>query len=222
MLSIPIQQVARVYHLHAQELAEKEAIEEMLPAVAYYNPSLADTVKTHANVGMGNMGQFAAIWARLIPHYFYDYLDAFLFTTKGYWFVDDTSHAAVYDEGLSARTGYLLTDTKGGYNVEHHSFFPALEACYEKLFSANEYQSIPVIGALFCPAFFIWTAAAVCLMAALRKNSAVLWLGCYALGLFVSVLPGPVALIRYLFPLVLLCPILLNLVFCGGKAQTGG
>ena len=64
-------------------------------------------------------------------------------TNLGYLYIFDTTNATnVYGYGLEGRQGYLLTDTKYGFDVVHETKFKLLETVYENLFSANEYQKI--------------------------------------------------------------------------------
>lgn len=222
MLCVPMQQMARVYSLHQEDLDCTGPIEDFLPEVADYRPTMADDVKTTANVGAANMTEFLSLWGRLLWQYPGDYVDAFLWNSMGLWFVDDTSNAAAYGEALEDRQGYLLTDTKGGYQVEHTSYCPALEQLYERLFSANEYQSLPVLGALFCPALYFWGLLGVLFAALYRRQRPLLWVSFFGLGMYCSILLGPCALIRYMLPLVLLLPPLVGLLFSpsGGGSLT--
>lgn len=212
-LSVPLQQVSRVYFNHKSELDCAKEIEEFIPGVYAYVPTIADPVKAFANVGTGNLVDFLKLWGRLLLQYPEEYVEAFLFTGQGYWFVDDLSQASHYGVGLKNRQGYLLTDTKKGFDIEHSSLFPGLENLYENLFSANEYQKLPIIATVFSLAAYTWLLIFLCLAAAHRKRPDIL-LGCMALvGALSGVLLGPCALVRYQYPLILGCPILFSLLF---------
>ncbi len=213
MLSVPIQQIGRVYSLHKDEL-EPQIIEEInltLPAVENYIPELADPLK--GSTIINNKYEFFELWAKLLVRYPLTYVDAFLHNSMGFWFIDDVSHAKIYGEGLESRQGYLLTDTKPGFGVEHISYFPFLENIYEKAFSANEYQSIPVLSILFSPALYFWILLAIMLASLYLKRKNVMYVSLFAFAYYATMLLGPCALIRYMFPIVLTAPILIGYWF---------
>ena len=218
-LSVPLQQVSRVYNLHQEELDCTEKIEEFIPGAYAYTPYLADSVKAFCNVGIGNLREFLALWANLFFQYPGEYIDAFLWNNIGYWYLDDLSHSQIYGVGLAERQGYLLTDTKQGFGVEHLSLFPPLEQLYELLFSANKYQSIPLLSALFSPSFFTWVFLFLCYISLLSKNRALLLSCALLFGNFFILLFGPCVTIRYVFPLILCCPIFFGLSLTGLQRQ---
>ncbi|MCL1854466.1 MAG: DUF6020 family protein [Clostridia bacterium] len=213
LLNIPIQQVSRVYKRHLEELDCAAEIEEILPKARYYTYYTADPVKGYAEIGMNNLGEFMRLWSKLLAQYPFEYIDAFLLANIGFWHLDDTSYAQVYGAGLDSRQGYLMTDTIPGYGVEHHSLLPALENLYERLFSANEYLSVPVVSALFSPAFFTWLLAFAAVYAIYAKQKAALLSCAFLFGNLLTLLLGPCALVRYAFPMMLSCPVLFGVAF---------
>ena len=214
LLSVPLQQASRVYSLHQAELPESDAaqIREFIPGVYAYVETYVDHVKAFANVGMGNIGDFAAFWAKLLVQYPSEYIDAFLFNCQGYWFMDDTSQASHYGVGLEGRQGYLLSDTKQGFGVEHTSYFPALEQLYENLFSANAYQQIPIFSQIFSLALYSWLLGFVIYWALCDRRRDVLLCAGMLLGSLLMLWLGPCAIVRYQYPLMLGVPILLGLL----------
>ena len=212
-LSVPLQQISRVYVIHKDDLDVTDKIEEFIPGAYAYMPALADAVKAFANVGVGNIKNFLLLWKDLLLQYPTTYIDAFLFNTLGYWYINDLSHAEIYGSGLSTRLGYLLTDTKEGFDVYHTSLFPALEHLYENLFSDNQYQLIPVFSIIFSPAFFLWFFLFLVNYAMYSKNYSSLLLACLFIGNFITLLLGPCAIIRYAFPFLLICPVLFGISF---------
>ena len=99
-----------------------------------------------------------------------DLSDAWLLNTCGYWYLDDTTHARIYGEGPDTHLGYLLSGQAEGVGLASDGCLPALRALYERLFSANEYQRIPVLSLLFAPALWVWLAALVGVGAASRGD----------------------------------------------------
>lgn len=212
-LSVPLQQVGWVYKNHGEEIDCAEEIEEFIPGVYAYVPTFADHIKAFANVGTGNVGEFAGLWAKLLGKYPLGYAEAFLFNCQGYWFVDDLSQARHYGQGLEGRQGYLLSDTKEGFGVEHQSLFPALETLYERLFSANEYQSLPVVSQIFSLAAYTWFLCFLMAGAACARRKDILLCGAALLLLEAGLLLGPCAIVRYQLPLMMGGPVLFGLLF---------
>ncbi|MEA5000043.1 MAG: DUF6020 family protein [Candidatus Limiplasma sp.] len=210
LVSLPSQQMARVYALHQDTLPASVEIAYYLPTVQDYTPHSADAVKTFANVRRpGRLWGFAKLWGKLGLQFPMEYLDAFLLNTQGYWWLDDTSHAAIYGQGLATRQGYLLSDTKPGFNVMHQSLLPPLETLYEQLFSANDYQRLPVISLLFAPALYLWLTFFALVRAWHARQRGRLLLGTFLLCYFLPFLFGACALIRYVYPLICCMPLLL-------------
>ena len=124
-LSIPSQQMARVYTLYHGVYPPSAEIEAYLPAATNYAAYTADPVKNLAEIRKpGQLWGFLKLWGKVGLQFPTDYLDAFLLNTQGYWWLDDTTHAHIYGEGLGTGQGYLLTDTKEGYGVVHQNLFP--------------------------------------------------------------------------------------------------
>lgn len=213
IMNVPLQQVARVYANHQEEIDCAPEIESFLQATFRYTPTFSDPVKAVIAIGRSNAGQWMSIWARLLPRYPLEYAEAFLFNCQGFWFVDDLSQGRHYGVSLERRTGYMMSNTMEGYGVEHTSFFPALEREYERLFSANEYTRYPVVAQVFSLAAYSWLLAFLGFAAAYGKRRSVL-LGCVVLlGVAGPLLLGPCALVRYQLPLVMGGPVLFALLF---------
>ena len=206
--SVPYQQLARVYNYEKDDLdAQTTAyLEEIMPHIATYELYKADHAKNDAT-GLEEPSKFFKTWLSLGTKYPLRYLEAFLYNTFDYWYPDGNSCASVYGYGLEDRQGYLLTDTKSGFGVEHTSLFPKLEALYERLFSANEYQNIPVVSKVFHLSLYIWLPVGIAVAfvgkAGIRKQAAPVVMLAAFVG---TLLLGPCALPRYILPVMLCIP----------------
>lgn len=217
MLSVPIQQLARVYNLHGNELScdEKQELLVLMPGIGDYNPYKSDEVKNSAKIEE-NYREFINLYLKYFKSYPITYIDAFLCNTQGYWFVDDTTNTKMYGEGYEGRQGYLLTDTKEGFGVYHVSHFRCLENIYETLFSANKYLRIPVVACVFSPAFFSWIMVFLLFKAFYEQKKKVKFCMVLLVALMITLLMGPCAIIRYSLPFVVCMPLLIGM-FAGGK-----
>lgn len=213
-LSLPIAQISRCYFFKSAEIDQTLSTE-----FAALNLTPGDYGLPVIDIAKGKMqieGQeelFFNVWKKLLKTYPLIYVDSLLYLHQGDWSLDDLSTAHVYGASMELRTGYLLTGTAMGYGVEHKSLFPALENLYEKWFSGNEYQDIPVFFNLFTPATYFWILMLCMLHAFLTGNKKVLLVGSMLLLYYGTVLLGPCTLIRYSYPLAIGAPILFALEF---------
>lgn len=214
MLSIPYQQLSCVYNNKKDELsfADINEIKSIIPNVEGYSLHNADMVKGNA-LAWEHKSRFVSIYFKMFVKYPNYYIKAFLYNTMGYWYLFDTSNAEIYGVGLEYRQGYLLTDTKEGFDVEHNSHFSILENLYENLFSLNEYQKNPVLFILCSMAFYIWAIVLCVFYAVNLKRKQVVFPAVFLLGYIFTIFAGPCALIRYVFPVISCIPPLYVSVF---------
>jgi hypothetical protein len=213
MLSIPLQQMARTRVKEEETLSEevRQELDQYLSSewvFAAYNPHLADPVKERAVIHDNPVG-FLRTWIKLGIQHPQTYIDAFLDTTIGYWFLEDQTHAEIYGIGTESGFGYLSTDNRtmpAGYEVVEHSVLPKLRAFLERIVSDNAYQKYPVVRLIFAPAFYWWLLCLCLAVAIYRKKYifviSVLFLVCY----FMTLLLSPTVLIRYMYPFVVTVP----------------
>ena len=225
MCSVPMQQFARVGFLHGNELNDEDYAR--IDRYVYdeywqrYNPPIADTVKiTVAADGIANWEENLAVTVRdwLITglHYPNEYLDAFLYLTSGYWFLDDVSYAEVLGADLEGRMGILYTFNGSASSafegVETHSLFPWLERQMEKIVSANSFFHWPVLSQLFKPSVYCLLPVFGLLVFLYRKERKKVLLAALPLFYLLTLLLGPVALVRYAYPFILSAPVMTGMI----------
>lgn len=219
--SVPIQQFARVAYYHGEELEKQDPeMAELLKKYVdrdkwgrYYAP-LADSIKSTVTVApyTDDPKQLLTDWMKVAKRYPNEFLDAFLELTRGYWFWDDFSWAENLGYGTEERYGVLFTYTSseiGGYgSIEHESKFPAFEKVLEEIVSGNCFNNWPVISIIFHGSFYSWCLFLLMIFCLYRKR-----LHCFQMSLllflyFGTMLLGPVVQVRYLFPVMVILPIL--------------
>lgn len=225
MCSVPMQQFARVGFLHGNDLSDEDYAR--IDRYVYdeywqrYNPPIADTVKiTVAADGIENWEENLAVTVRdwLITglHYPNEYLDAFLYLTSGYWFLDDVSYAEVLGADLDGRMGILYTFNGSASSafegVETHPLFPWLERQMEKIVSANSFFHWPVLSQLFKPSVYCLLLVFGLLVFLYRKERKKELLAALPLFYLFTLLLGPVALVRYAYPFILLAPVMTGMI----------
>lgn len=208
MFSIPYQQIAHVYETENAQLTqdEKEEILNLIPDVEKYDPHISDPIKANAT-GAYQKKELLSCYIKLFFKYPVHYVEAFVMNNSGYLYIGDTSHSEIYGATLSERSGYLLTDTKEGFGVEHKTYFAALETIYERLFSVNEYLNNIVLAAVCSPAVYFWLVILLAFFAFdLRKPCIIQF--AFLAGLMLTMMAGPCALIRYALPYIICLPVL--------------
>lgn len=216
MLTVPIQQMARVYAMEGDTLSEEEksTLTELLPeeALSHYTPKLSDPVKIafDKEAFESDPGKYLKLWAQIGMKHPFAYLNAWFMTSYGFWYPDTVID--VY------RGNTVFTFTYGdssyfGYEVEQpgerHSFFPALDAFYRWLSLDPTIQRIPVIRWLFSPGALFWVMVFIlsCFCDSGQGKKAVPYL--IALLTWLTVILGPTYLVRYVVFLWVLLPVLL-------------
>ncbi|MDE6881755.1 MAG: hypothetical protein K2P48_01415, partial [Lachnospiraceae bacterium] len=220
MLSIPLQQMARTRVRAEETLSEdmRRELDQYLPAewvFAAYNPYLADPVKSRAVIH-DNPAGFIRTWIQLGLKHPQIYVDAFLDTSVGYWFLEDRSHAQIYGLGSESGFGYLSTDTRtmpAGFEIPQQSRLPKLRAWMERIISDNSYQNIPGLRILFAPAFYWWLLCLYMAAVIYRRQYLLLLPAVFPVCYYMTLLLSPAVLIRYMYPFVVTSPALFCSLF---------
>ena len=91
---------------------------------------------------MQNKKEFYELYVRLLIKYPKQYIKAFVLNNAGYLYIWDETNAEIYGADSQTRQGFLLSDTKTGFGINHISYFPNLEAvmniCFQRT-TTNRY-----------------------------------------------------------------------------------
>ena len=225
LLTVPIQQMARVYSMEGDTLSreEKDTLHEILPeeALRRYTPKVSDGVKVDFDneAYSRDPARYLRLWLKIGVRHPFAYLNAWFMTSYGFWYPD-----AVIDvyRGNSVFTFTYGDSSYFGYEVEEpgrrESKIPALDELYRRMSLEIAQQRIPVLSMLFSPGFLFWSAAFLI---------GFLWYGkrgrraaAYVLPALVwlTVILGPTYLVRYVVFLWALAPVLL---FDAGVGRKG-
>ncbi|MBQ9122789.1 MAG: hypothetical protein IJY10_04765 [Lachnospiraceae bacterium] len=217
MLSVPMQQMSYVATIHLDELS-KETIEEAYPyfpidCVQYvYNPRIADPVKSSLNQDAfkDNPKTFFEIWAKMLVRYPSDYVVAFLDLNLPCWYlfanaVDEYSEVAYIETNI-------YEEWRTGYEVVRESKIPWLYDFYEQIASFEMFERIPIVSILFSLSLPIWLLLFVLTYLLIQKKYNLIIPILPPIFVWCTYLLGPVSNFRYMFPLVVMYPILLALL----------
>lgn len=220
MLCVPMQQLARV-HAEAEEVfsdEDKEVLYTLIPEVILedYNPKLADNVKVNflEDNFKASPGKYISLWAGTGLKRPDIYVNSFLANTYGYWYpdtvLDGYTGKWIVDRAYGDSSYFAFTTERPGIR---NSLLPWLERFYEKISLEIYQQKIPVLSMLFSIGFWHWlylfTAVYLLVWKYKKQAFALLFMGL----VYLTVLLGPIALVRYVLYFFFCAPLLLALLF---------
>ena len=207
-LSIPAQQIARVVYegrkLTQEQIDLLDRTVDYASIADYYQPELSDPVKALIQYGdpeylETHKAEYLKLWLQLGLRYPFDYINAFIDQTWGYWFPGEpglTVNEGISPNDLGLTSQSVLSGTAAWKVVE----------ILNKL-----YTIFPLYGLLYSIGSFTWAALFLCANCALngRRRNCLLFVPYFALILTLC-LAAPVAGdLRYAYPLILAMPLLL-------------
>lgn len=221
-LSIPLMQMARAYKSNTAEVTEKYGdvlfkyvTEEGLNN---YRPAIADGVKQRFNNQLfaRDKVSFIKLYFKMMKDYPGSYIQSLLYLTKGDWEIMDNTFTEVYKDWWRDRTGYLITDATPVFAqryVNKSNLLPKTRDMYENIVTACSYRRITLLQILFAPALYVLLIQfnGLALMMEHEREKLFIWLipGLYLL----TVLAGPCVLVRYIFPFMMLIPLMGSMIF---------
>lgn len=210
-LSVPLQQVMRVYQEKSAELtsSDRELIEAVFPtaAIYLYNPKISDVVKNTvdlASIGE-NRSEYISLWKKLGTEYPDIYINSFLENTYGFWYPKASL--------------ILSADGTMGY-FSCHSMPPAQDNSkipiiynYYRLFNNSRLVQNSWIMILFSPGSYFFLFLYTYLYQLCQKRKAASAILTFTALFWLTFLLGPVALVRYVTFLYYMVPLELYLLF---------
>lgn len=239
MLSMPIQQLARVmlYHGGIGVLpeddntlteSEKALINDFLLDEAYreYNPHISDPVKRHTNtyVARYRPKEFVLTYLSLLTRYPGDFLNAALETNAGYLYPGDVSHAYINVTEQQSGLGYVQTrweeETLNSRGIYKDSKWESLHTEMERWAEENAYLDLPLLKYLFMPGIWLWLYLLLFdFLVARGKGNLCLPLT-LVFGYYATLFLGPTVQLRYLYPVMAAFPFLLPFYVKASKSRT--
>lgn len=206
MLSVPAQQIARVYNYHNDELSseDKDQIEQIFgysDKLTEYIPQQADNVKgcMGAEYLEKNMGGLIKTWVKFGARYPKEYVDAFLELTYPFWYM--WPRYVVYTNGDET---YI--PMWSSVPIEQNPKVAVLYDYYSQFAKGKIVQGYNWISWIFSPAlyFYVFICAAAYSIKENKRKFYPLFLA--VLLLWLTYMLGPVAQIRYALYLLCLIP----------------
>lgn len=214
MLSVPIQQLARVYHYDYDSLAQEdlELLYQVLPRenLEAYKPTVADPVKSGFDREgfAANKKELVSLWIRWGLEHPLTYINSFLVSTVDFWYPGAVMDGYKDPYGRSSYFDYRVAEPG-----EEIVVLPGLHDFYEKLSWDREAQQGPLAFLVLSPGWYFLVFLVVFMYLWCYKKKGLLVPLLIPLLNMATVLLGPMALVRYVLILFYAFPLLLALFF---------
>ncbi|MCM1304027.1 MAG: DUF6020 family protein [Lachnospiraceae bacterium] len=199
MLSVPLQQMARVYRYEYDSLSEEDR--ELLcryveqDALEEYRPTVADFVKSgfHREAFEQDRAGFLKLWARWGAAHPLTYINSFLINTVDAWYPHALIDGYRHGDGRGSYFDYQV-DAPGREVV----YLPALHERYETLSHDLQAQQKPLAFLALSPGWYFWCTMLFFFYFWSRGKYRMMMPFLVFLFHFLTVLMGPMILVRYL------------------------
>ena len=186
-----------------------EAIEHFLPCDKLpdaYNPRFADYAKNSFDSQYfdTHKGEFVKLWLDLFKRYPEDYWSAFLDLNIQLWYPGSTA-IDPYSEREYIETGIYKSDYCSGVRTER---FPRLLSFYENAAGYSSWMDLPVLSVLFAFWTPVWLFVITFFVMAARRRPEKALILFIPFFLWFTYLAGPVSCTRYVFPMMVLYPLI--------------
>lgn len=205
-LSVPLQQVMRVYKEDYAELSpEDEALIEAVcePAAIYlYNPKISDAVKNNVDLELlsAHRSEYLALWWRLAKAHPDTYINSFFENTYGFWYPGATLILSA-----DGTEGYF--SCRCLYPAVSSSKLPVVYDYYGLFSNSSLVQGDSPVKILFSPGTYFFLLLYAWFYCIYKKRTTAAFTLCYVVLFWLTFLLGPVALVRYTAFLYYLVPL---------------
>lgn len=152
----------------------------------------------------------------LMKKYPREFIDSYLNTMRGYWYVLDDSFCRIrtksYKDKMGALELYCFPVGQEEYKIQEDSKIPMLKQWYINMFCKNQFLKIPVLRILFQPATYFYILVAYVLYALYKKFKVRLLIGMYLFLYFITCFTAPCAIIRYIYAIIVSVPVIFGFV----------
>ena len=217
MLSVPIQQMARVYQYDYESLEQEDLdlLYKIIPGeyLDRYRASVADFVKAgfRQEAFRENTKEFFLLWLKWGKSHFLTYVNSFLINTVDFWY----PHAVV-DGYRDAYGRSCYFDYRVSEPGEEIILLPRLHRYYEAISFDPEIQKKPLTFLILSPGWYLMITMLIFADLWRRGMYRFAVPGIMLLLSLLTVLLGPVALVRYVLIFYNAFPVLLPLALYPG------
>lgn len=189
----------------------------------FYSPQFADQAnlvwqqfyKSYPYIHRGNFQQRRSqMLKRIIIHYPQATLQAILNLNLGWYYPQSTYPSRsgnIYNEVINETKNGPMT--KPGVIINNWQWWPGLYQMVYDLEQNGNYSQYPVIASCFDPACWSWILLIILLALIAQKSWSALLIAAFAMLQWLCLWAAPVVLARYIYPIFLLLPLLLALIY---------
>lgn len=211
-LSIPAQQMVRVYRNHYDELTDAEInyIENVFEndaAFFYYVPYMADMSKGTLKIEEieKDWGQFIKVYIGLLKKYPKDCMEAFLHTNYGMWYLYPT-----FTLTWDGEPRYIFVENR--YPSVTETKFPALYSFYSLFESSSLVFGGKWYSFINMPALFFYFCIVALFWGIKEHKPQVCLANSFVLIICATFLLGPTILVRYMLFMIFMLPFNLMMI----------
>ena len=221
MLSLPLQQIASVVVTDEYLLndTQRELIYNIVPKEDFegYIPYVSDPIKAHVNEEYfkSHLLDFIKLWINLGIENPKNYIDAFLYLTYGYWYIDIN---------MPHWNAYLPYDDSGNklakeLGIYYDSKLPIYEESAKYNLMLARFQRYPIISTFTSTAVGFVSLIILFMLIVYKKTYKYILVLSIIIGLWGTVMLGPVIGIRYAYPLIIASPLIISIIFKIGSEE---
>lgn len=209
-LTVIIQPLARVYRYQSNDIPpeEKEIIIQIFGgAEPWYVSHISDAPKSQfdSEFFFDRLSSNMELYFKLGLKYPNIYLDAFLANTYGNWYPHE-----ILPDPTAYRMYFEFPEITAD---EYGSRIPGYYNFLQRLGRDSIYLQVPFLYLFFCTGIVFWVLLFLMGIIVIRKEYSNIFLFAPFLMLFVTIMLGPVALLRYTYPLMCGLVVLIAVVY---------
>ena len=215
MLSVPLQQMARVhkYDYDSLEQQDLELLYRIVPKedLDSYRATVSDFVKKgfQRDNFQDCKKEFFSLWLKWGIQHPLTYVNSFLINTVDFWYPGAVIDGYRDEYGRSSYFDYRVSIPGGEI-----SCLPGVHRYYERISSDPEMQKVPFMFLLLSPGWYLVMAMVIFFRWWRNRKYTLMIPGLVFLLTMLTVLPGPMALVRYVLIFYYAFPVLLAFFLC--------
>lgn len=222
MLSIPCQQIARTYTNNPGSFSEKdkEILFELFPEDTFdtysYRPMISDSIKIYLDTEelKKNPTKYVGLYVQQGFKNPKSYVEGAMINCLALWypnkFYQDTRQ---YHPYLEVKMINAKDYSDSYYELKRKSLLPFYCNWLEDVFLNAKWQRIPIISSMFTVGTYTMLFVLWCILILKRKLYQYIVPASMIAGLLITIMLGPVSLVRYGYPLIMCAPILVMYLF---------
>lgn len=229
-MSVPLQQLGNLVSKHYDDIEKQDQIimDDMMDHTKMkklYIPEISDNIKFNMNENhQKSYLDYGKVWMKYLPQYPAVYFDAFLKLNLQLWAPDTIAtkrQTAIgyikIPDGIEGKLNYNHYYNK--YIIKRDSKLPRLRQWYKYILKRQPFTRMPLLSIFFYLSFPLWVLLFSIMVIWIRKQKKNILAMLPSIFFLLTSLIGPATLARYIFPVLVLCPIFLTIAICHNEGR---